>query len=377
MRARRLDARASASAVACHALLSSVLAAQDGARASFLAHTISAGADVITLRPAVALCHVAEIGRLDPEGREALMGGTSELPDGPLARAVERFLLAYGDRGLLENELAVPRFGEDRGALLSLLSTLLRGESVDAEVAVAQSRALADRQFSLLEQRLSFFEGRLCRDLVSRYREHLRLRERCRARVAHGLAMMRFVALDVDRRIRRLDPSLEESSALFLTLDELSVAVKRYRADLSPIVRARRLDLEAERRSEGPPPCFRGIPEPLLAARSNRAMHGIPCATGTAEARITRLGPRLEGLDAFQPGDVLAVQSLDLGHAPLFFQARAVVSEIGTPTASAAVVARDCGIPVVACLPGLLQVLRNGDRVAVDGDAGTVERLGP
>lgn len=376
VRAWHLDARASAAAVSGHGLLSSVLGAADPRRAGFLAHAVTGGSDVVTGRAARALCHVAAIGRLDPEGARALSNGATEMPDGPLGRALERFLQAYGDRGLLESELLVPRFGEDPTPVHAMLRVGLAADAIDPDVVLSRVRARAERILSLLEPNLSFFEWRLCRDLASRYRELLRLRERCRVRIAHGLSMMRFVARDVDRRIRRIDPALGKDAALFLTLDELSFAVKQYSADLKPIVRSRRLDLETEKHGPSPPPCFRGSPEPTFAG-ADSVIRGIACGGGTGEGRARRVGPRLEGLDGFSAGDVLVVQSLDLGHAPLFFHTRAVVSELGTPSSSAALVARDCGVPVVTGITGLAGILRDGDRVAVDGDEGTVERIAP
>src|SRR5262249_40411037 len=149
----------------------------------------------------------------------------------------------YGDRGLHEAELASARWGERGGPILSMLAAAIRGDAVDPDVAASRARALADRKLALLEPGLSFFETRLVRDVASRQRELLRLRERCRARIAHGQSMMRTVMLDVDRRIRRLDPTLDAGAALFLTLKELTGAVAQYRADLAPIVRARRADL--------------------------------------------------------------------------------------------------------------------------------------
>ena len=41
----------------------------------------------------------------------------------------------------------------------------------------------------------------------------------------------------------------------------------------------------------------------------------------------------------------------------------------------AAIVAREFGVPSVVNVPGVTLLLRTGERVRVDGDQGTVERL--
>ncbi|HEX4341191.1 MAG TPA: PEP/pyruvate-binding domain-containing protein [Polyangiaceae bacterium] len=375
-RAYALHGRAHALAVAGHALLSSVLTSADAAHAAWSSHAVSAGAGVVTSRPAAAFCHVAAIARFDVPALTMVTRGEltslSALPDGPLGRAMRQFLKAYGDRGVFETELASPRWAESAGLLSAMLAAALRGEAVDPDVAASRARALADRALALLEPGLSFFENRVVRDIVSRQRDLLRLRERCRVRIAHGLSMMRVVMLDVDRRIRRLDPTLDDGAALFLTLRELTQAVAKYRADLAPIVRARRADLAAQSQTRESASVFRGSPKPNYPRALASLVSGLPLAAGSAEGRVTRLGPSLSGLERFAPGDVLCVKTLDLGLTPLFLHARAVVTELGTPFSSSSVVARDYGVPVV-CVESATALLRDGDRVRVDGDAGTVE----
>lgn len=376
--AHRLHADATAAAVGCHALLASVLSSVDEARASWLSHVVTSAADVVTARPALAFSQVSAIAALDPAGRSWLENGrfekfSTELPEGPLRRAMLEYLSAFGDRGIAEAELSSPRWSEDATPLFRMLRATARGAPVDADATQTRARALADRALTLLEARLSFFESRFVRDLVARQRELLRLRERCRARIAHGLRMMRTVALDVDRRIRRLDPTLDRGAVAFLTLDELGSAVKKSRDDLAPLVRARRADFDARSRASSPTPVFRGVAPSAYPVLQDRVLNGAAASPGLAEGRAVRLGGRLEGIDAFAPGDVLVVRSLDLGLSPLFPYASAVVSELGTPLSSSALVARECALPLVTGLPNAWMRIREGQTVRVDGDAGTVE----
>jgi rifampicin phosphotransferase len=59
----------------------------------------------------------------------------------------------------------------------------------------------------------------------------------------------------------------------------------------------------------------------------------------------------------------------------LFFFAGGLVSELGSVMSHGAVVARECALPTVAGVPLLTQTIRDGERLRVDGDRGTVERL--
>ena len=379
-RANGLFSSTHAAVVNGHALLTSVLSTAEPVHAASIANAVTAGADVITTRPATAFSHVAAIVRLDPDAAAAWAAGgapasVQALPDGPARRALGPFLVAYGNRGLSEAELASPRFAEDPRALLAMIGAALRGNPADPDVALSRARSLADRRLALLEPELSFFETRLVREAVSRQRELFRLRERCRQHIARGLAMIRVVALDVDRRLRRVDPSLEPGAALCLSFDELSLALAKYRADLSPIVRARRADMETQRTTREPPAVFRGITAPSFPGSRDLPLQGLSASAGSAEGTVVRVGAGLEGLTRFSPGAVLVVKSLDLGFSPLFFLAKAIVTELGTPLSSSMVVARDCAVPVVSGIAGAWVKLRDGDRVQVDGDGGTVRWL--
>jgi pyruvate,water dikinase len=77
-------------------------------------------------------------------------------------------------------------------------------------------------------------------------------------------------------------------------------------------------------------------------------------------------GARLE------PGEVLVAPSTDPGWTPLFLTAGALVMEMGGMMSHGAVVAREYGIPAVVGVPGATERIKTGERVVVDGSAGTV-----
>jgi pyruvate,water dikinase len=86
------------------------------------------------------------------------------------------------------------------------------------------------------------------------------------------------------------------------------------------------------------------------------------------------LNDAAEGV-ALQPGEVLVTTITNVGWTPLFPRAAAVVTDVGAPLSHAAIVARELGIPAVVGCGNATMRLRTGDRVRVDGTAGTVEVL--
>jgi pyruvate,water dikinase len=79
--------------------------------------------------------------------------------------------------------------------------------------------------------------------------------------------------------------------------------------------------------------------------------------------------------DDFEPGEVLVCRATDPSWAALFYLASAVVIDIGGDMSHGAIVARELGLPAVVNTGDGTTRLCTGDRVRVDGSAGTVIRL--
>jgi pyruvate,water dikinase len=77
-------------------------------------------------------------------------------------------------------------------------------------------------------------------------------------------------------------------------------------------------------------------------------------------------GARLE------PGEILVAPSTDPGWTPLFLTAGGLVMEMGGAMSHGAVVAREYGIPAVVGVPDATDRIVTGERITVDGSAGTV-----
>ena len=98
---------------------------------------------------------------------------------------------------------------------------------------------------------------------------------------------------------------------------------------------------------------------------------GVGASAGrvTAPARVLR-GP--EDFALMVPGDVLVARITTPAWTSLFAMASAVVTDVGGPLSHSSIVAREYGIPAVLGTGVATQRLASGQRIRVDGDAGTV-----
>jgi pyruvate,water dikinase len=313
-------------------------------------------------------------------GELAAMYAAGALP--PVAQTgLHGFLEHYGHRAVAEIDLGMPRWSEKPDHILGMISNYLHVE--DPEQA-------PDRQFARAEENA---EARI-RDLVERARArgHLRARavELClrRTRQLSGLRELpKFYIIltlaEMRRQFNEIGAELARSGSIaaaddvyFLEFDEVRVGLRG--ADLKGIVAGRRrlYDVELRRRR---------IPRILLSdgtdveaavmakSPSSGALKGTPAsagtATGTVRVILDPVGAHLE------PGEILVAPSTDPGWTPLFMTAGALVMEMGGVISHGAVVAREYGIPAVVGVPDATTRLRTGQRVTVDGSAGTVRQV--
>jgi pyruvate,water dikinase len=112
----------------------------------------------------------------------------------------------------------------------------------------------------------------------------------------------------------------------------------------------------------------------LAAPGSRSDLTGMAASPGVVEgpARVIR-GP--DELDLVQEGDILVAPVTAPSWAPVFGKIRATVTDIGGIMSHAAIVCREYRLPAVTGTGSASSSIRTGQRIQVDGTAGTVSLL--
>jgi pyruvate,water dikinase len=363
--------------------LSLALKAFSSEQAEGIARDLLAGLeDVDSAAPGLALTRVGEALARDPSAaaliasREAAALRVDALPEGPTRRALEHFVRAYGHRGPREAELAEARWGEDPTTLFATLQVHLRKPG-GVQVAATEARRARVRHDA--ERRLKAVVPLplrpAIRQLLALVQRFMRMRERLRSHVTDVLGLMRGVALDVSRRIEVREPAAGGDAAFFLTIDELHQVLRGELLRVGVRVQQRRVQYERDRALPDPPDTFVGYPPPVAPPPPDtRRLAGLAASAGVAQGAVRVLR---EARDAvrFQPGEVLVAPVADVGWSPLFLTAAAVVTDLGGPLSHASIVLREYGVPAVVNVKDATSILRDGERVRVDGYSGEVRRL--
>jgi pyruvate,water dikinase len=307
-----------------------------------------------TLMPPVAVAELTQsltMGvRLEPEAD--LPGALRELAQGRLSLAT--FLERFGHRGSQEMELSRPRWSED-AADLERLTPGAEPTLPSIEERLAACSHLTPEQRPLLLP------------LVRTLHEYLALRETSKHVLMLGVARMRRILLELDRR-RGLHGGI-----FFLLPEELPRLLAG--EDLAPMIAKRRRRRALVLGLECPDVLFsddlQAIGRPLPLPEGD-TLQGVPLSAGLAEGLALVL-ERPEGVAPPPEGYILVCPSTDPAWVPLFVHARGLVMETGGVLSHGAIVAREFGLPAVAGIAGATRRIRTGDRLRVDGTRGLVQ----
>ena len=278
----------------------------------------------------------------------------------------------HGFHGPLEGEAASRVWREDPTPIERMVESY-------ASTPESQSPVLREQ---LANERLPELQRELLTAVAPARRPAARLVLRLAARTIplRGVGKRSFLqSLDVARAAgRRIGTLLTDDGRLahgddvfFLTVDELLGPLPANAADLVGLRRQRR---ETYRQLELPA-SWHGIPparqrQPDDGGTSEEVITGIGASAGNVEGIVRVVhDPTFAEV---QPDEILVAATTDPSWASIMFLSAALVVDIGGALSHAAVVARELGIPCVVNTRDGTRNLRSGDRVRVDGAAGTV-----
>lgn len=288
-------------------------------------------------------------------------------------RELAAFLERYGHRAVAEIDLGLPRWADDPTYLRNALAGYRRLDdaALAPEAQFARGAREAEAMIATLLSRVHGPRRIVARALLHRVRALAGLREMPKFQIIRLFGRVRGILAPVGEELAAAGRIARGDDLWFLALPD----VRRGLAgeDLRPLVAARRAEYEREMRRRHIPRLMLSDgtdAEAAYAPAAAGAIRGTPASPGVASgvARVLRS----PGDGQLEPGEILVAPATDPGWTPLFLTAGALVMEMGGMMSHGAVVAREYGIPAVVGVPGATERIATGQRVTVDGSAGTV-----
>jgi phosphohistidine swiveling domain-containing protein len=282
----------------------------------------------------------------------------------------------HGFHGPLEGEVSSVVWREDVTPLERMIDAYARlGEEADPGRREAQARAeLAERQAEVLAAlpRAQRPAAKLVLELAS---QRIPLRGVAKRSFLQGIDVIRASARRIGTELVAAGEIESAEDAFYLTADELTGPMPAGARELV----ARRTARREQYQGVAIPGGWKGQVIPIVIGEADRTIarsqlvSGVGVSGGTVEGLARVVTDPAFG--EIEPGEILVAPTTDPGWAPIMFLSAALVVDIGGPISHAAVVARELRMPCVVNTRTGTRELRTGDRVRVNGDAGTVEIL--
>jgi len=301
------------------------------------------------------------------------------------ARIVD--LLARHGHRLAGRDLSYPTWREQPAVVVEMVQKLL--EAGARETAAARRARRLEALLRAREEVASGLGGSL-RGLVFERalawcEEYYVLRENMRYHADLFLAALRRLALTAAGHLVAAGVLVTPSDVFYLEADELRAVVRGgARPDLGHVAESRRAAYVGFSASE-PLESISGDADAeetageqsaslsADAAGGANALRGLGVSPGRAAGRA-RVVHSVDDLRDLEAGEVIVAAATDPSWTSLLALGGALVLEMGGLLSHGAIVARELGIPAVVNVAQATRLLVTGERVVVDGHAGTVAR---
>ncbi|MBI9012917.1 MAG: hypothetical protein JEZ08_11850 [Clostridiales bacterium] len=282
-----------------------------------------------------------------------------------------KFMRLYSSRGFKEIDVATKRIYEDVGMLYdrliqinpsenqNLIVKSKREEAYNKLLQVAKDKG-QDKKFIKAAERLKATFG---------YREYPKYM------LVNAFSILHKICLEIAGKWVT-EGRLEEACHIFdLTIEEITKAQKDEKFDLM-FTREKNLRGYKTVESVTQWPLVidsRGKIHKAKIKIENGDIIGDSIAPGKVVGKAKVLHTPYE--KSIIPGEILIVRATEPSWTPIFTNASGVVMEIGGPLQHGSIIAREYGIPCVSGLVGIMDLIKDGDLIEVDGNRGTVRLL--
>ncbi|RYE25956.1 MAG: phosphoenolpyruvate synthase [Sphingobacteriales bacterium] len=350
-------------------------------------HLIASSKDIITTEPIRRLPLLAKLLTQKPELDEALRSGSSEEFLQVLARykeeqaAFNEYIKDWGERSIAELKLETITYLQQPELLVDILRSYATSgaQPFEANTSIDAERHKAEVQM-LQQLKGHAVKKGLFNHVLKQARYFVSNRENLRYYRTKGFGMVRRMMLGIGEQLYKQGYLQHPRDVFYLHLKELDeVAEEQFTsADIQNKVAQRKQDYQLYQSLPLPERVItKGkvdkivLPQTTSTFTNIKELQGIPCSAGVVHAKVRLLydATDMNNLN----GDIMATYATDPGWVVLFPGAGGIITERGSLLSHAAIVSREMGIPCIVGLTGLMDILKDGDEILMDGATGIVQ----
>jgi len=347
--------------------------------------------DNITSEMGLALLNVADVIRPYPEVINYLQhlkddnfldelitfDGGQETQD-----AITAYLNKYGMRCAGEIDMTKTRWSEKPAALVPMILSNIKNLEPNAgnrkfeqgrRIALKKEQELLERLKQLPDGEQKAEETKRMIDLI---RNFIGYREYPKYGMINRYFVYKQAILKEAEQLFQVGVIQEKEDIYYLTFEELREVVRTHKLDYQ-IVSIRKDEYKFYEKLT-PPRVITSDGE-IITGQYKRenlpidAIAGLSVSSGVIEGRARVILNMEEA--ALEDGDILVTTFTDPSWTPLFVSIKGLVTEVGGLMTHGAVIAREYGIPAVVGVENATKLIKDGQRIRVNGTEGYVKIL--
>ncbi|WP_434509763.1 phosphoenolpyruvate synthase [Desulfitobacterium sp. AusDCA] len=348
-------------------------------------------ANNVTSEMGLALLDVADVVRQYPAVMEYFQHANNETFFEDLARleggnavskSIRAYLEKYGMRCSGEIDITRPCFSEQPTTLVPMILSNIKNFEPNAHNTIFERGLLEAKQKEQdLLNRLEQLPGgkqkaKKTKKMISRLRNFTGYREYPKYLMIGHYWIIKQALLKEAVKLVQKGVIREKEDIYYLSFEELREVVRTNRLDYGIITKRKE---EHEVYEKLTPPRVMTSEGEILSGEYDTgsipkgALAGIPVSSGTIEGRA-RVILRMEDAD-MEEGDILVTAFTDPSWTPVFVSVKGLVAEVGGLMTHGAVIAREYGLPAVVGVENATKLIKDGQRIRVNGTEGYVEIL--
>jgi phosphoenolpyruvate synthase/pyruvate phosphate dikinase len=345
----------------------------------------------ITSQMGLELMDVADVARPYPEVISYLQQEkVDDFPDGLLTleggaevwASARAFLDKYGMRCAGEIDIARTRWSEQPGILIPMILNNIKNFEPHASAMkfeMGRQEALS-KEDELLERLKCLPDGEAraleTKEKIGLLRTFTGYREYPKYDIVSRYQVYKQALMREADRLVTAGIIQDREDIYYLSFEELQETVRSKHIDDATISKRKE---EFKRYEKLTPPRVMTSDGEVISGAYRRedlpkgAIAGQAVSSGVVEGRA-RVILNIEDAD-LEPGDILITTFTDPSWTPLFVGIKGLVTEVGGLMTHGSVIAREYGLPAVVGVDHATTLIKDGQRIRVDGTDGYVELL--
>jgi phosphoenolpyruvate synthase/pyruvate phosphate dikinase len=299
--------------------------------------------------------------------------------------AVQVFLDKYGMRGPSEIDITRPRWSEKPAMLIPMIFGNIKnfapGESArkfdqGRQEAFEKERDLLDRLKQLPDSDQKTQKVTETKRMIGLIRNLSGYREYPKYGIVSRYFVYKRALMKEAERLVQAGVIKEKEDVYYLTFEEFHEAVITKKVD-NQIIDKRKEEFKLFEKLT--PPRVMTSDGEIITGEYKReelpagAIVGLAVSAGVIEGQA-RVILNMEDAD-LEDGDILVTAFTDPGWTPLFVSIKGLVTEVGGLMTHGAVIAREYGLPAVVGVENATKLIKDGQRIRVNGTDGYIELL--